>query len=418
MSESSCSGSCSSCSENCSSRQPSREELLEPANKYSKIKRVIGVVSGKGGVGKSFVTSFMSVNMQRKGYQTAILDADVTGPSIPKSFGVHTKVKGNEMGLFPETSKNGTKIMSVNLLVDDEETPVVWRGPVIAGVVKQFWGEVVWGDVDYMFVDMPPGTGDVPLTVFQSIPLDGIIIVTSPQELVSMIVKKAVNMANAMDIPILGIVENYSYVSCGSCGEKISVFGESHVEEVAKQCGLKVLAKLPLDPSIAAKVDKGEIEDLQGDWLNEAADFVEQVCPNTEVDKMAELKKIAVTTDTDHTVFQHFGKCPSFTVYNIEDGKLSSQKVLDAGETGHEALADLLAQEKVEVLICGGIGAGAMEALMQNGIMVVPGQQGDIDVVTQAFLDGTLMMSNMPNCDHHGHGEEHSCGCGCSGGCH
>lgn len=418
MSESSCSGSCSSCSENCSSRQPSREELLEPANKYSKIKRVIGVVSGKGGVGKSFVTSFMSVNMQRKGYQTAILDADVTGPSIPKSFGVHTKVKGNEMGLFPETSKNGTKIMSVNLLVDDEETPVVWRGPVIAGVVKQFWGEVVWGDVDYMFVDMPPGTGDVPLTVFQSIPLDGIIIVTSPQELVSMIVKKAVNMANAMDIPILGIVENYSYVSCGNCGEKISVFGESHVEEIAKQCGLKVLAKLPLDSSIAAKVDKGEVEELQGDWLKEAADFIEQVCPNTEVDKMAELKKIAVTTDADHTVFQHFGKCPSFTIYNIEDGKLSSQQILDSGETGHEALADLLAQEKVEVLICGGIGAGAMEALMQNGIMVVPGQQGDIDVVTQAFLDGTLMMSNVPNCDHHDHGEEHSCECGCSGGCH
>ena len=418
MSESSCSGSCSSCSEECASRQPSREELLEPANKHSKIKRVIGVVSGKGGVGKSFVTSYMTVNMQRKGYQTAILDADVTGPSIPKSFNIHAKAKGNEMGIFPEGSKNGTKIMSVNLLVDDEETPVVWRGPVISGVVKQFWSEVVWGDVDYMFVDMPPGTGDVPLTVFQSIPLDGIIIVTSPQELVSMIVKKAVNMANAMDIPILGIVENYSYVSCGSCGEKISVFGESHVDEIAKQCGLKVLAKLPLDPSIASKVDKGEVEDLQGDWLNEAADFIEQVCPNTEVDKMAELKKIAVTTDADHTVFQHFGRCPSFTIYNIEDGKLSSQQVLESGDTGHEALADLLAQEQVEVLICVGIGAGAMEALMQNGIMVVPGQQGDIDVVTQAFLDGTLMMSNIPNCDHHDHGEEHSCGCGCSGGCH
>lgn len=418
MSEGSCSGSCGSCTENCSSRQPSREELLEPANKHSRIKRVIGVVSGKGGVGKSFVTSYMAVNMQRRGYQTAILDADVTGPSIPKSFGVHTKAKGNEMGIFPESSKKGTRIMSVNLLVDDEETPVVWRGPVIAGTVKQFWTEVVWGEVDYMFVDMPPGTGDVPLTVFQSIPLDGIIIVTSPQELVSMIVKKAVNMATAMDIPILGIVENYSYVSCGNCGEKISVFGESHVDEVAEQCGLKVLAKLPLNPAIAAKVDKGEIEELEGDWLNEAADFLEQVCPNTEVDKMAELKKIAITTDEDHTVFQHFGKCPSFTIYNIEDGKLSSQQVLDAGDTGHEALAELLAKEQVEVLICGGIGAGAMNALMENQIMVVPGQQGDIDVVTQAFLDGTLMMSTTPNCDHHHEDEGHSCECGCSGGCH
>ena len=245
MSEENCSGSCSSCTADCASRQPSREELLEPVNKYSKVKRVIGVVSGKGGVGKSFVTSYLSVCMQRKGYKTAILDADITGPSIPKSFGIHGKTFSTEQGMIPTESAKGTKVMSINLLVDNEEAPVIWRGPVIAGAVKQFWTEVYWGDVDYMFVDMPPGTGDVPLTVFQSIPLDGIIIVTSPQELVSMIVKKAVNMANAMDIPILGIVENYSYVLCDCCNKKMQVFGESRVEEVAEQCGLKVLAKLP-----------------------------------------------------------------------------------------------------------------------------------------------------------------------------
>ena len=414
--EEACTGSCSSCSASCSSRKPSKEELLEPANKHSRIKRVIGVVSGKGGVGKSFVTSYLAVNMQRKGYQTAILDADVTGPSIPKSFGVHTKAKGNELGIFPEYSKNGTAMMSLNLLVDNEETPVVWRGPVIAATVKQFWTEVVWGNVDYMFVDMPPGTGDVPLTVFQSIPLDGIIIVTSPQELVSMIVKKAVNMANAMEIPILGIVENYSYVSCGNCGEKISVFGESHVEEIAKECGTKVLAKIPLDSVIASKVDQGAIEDLQGDWLAEAADFLEEVCPNEEVDKMAKLKKIAITTDENHTVFQHFGTCPTLTIYELAEGKIAGQKTISCGETGHEAMVDLLVKEQVEVLICGGIGVGAMEALMSHDIMVVPGQQGDIDEAVQAFLNGNLMDTNIPTCNHHeGDGSE-GCGCGCS--CH
>lgn len=270
-----CTSNCSSCSSNCASRKPSREELFEKANQYSNVKKVIGVVSGKGGVGKSLITSCLSVLMRRRGYDTAILDADVTGPSIPKAFGVHEKALADEHGIIPAVTDMGTKVMSVNLLLDNEEAPVVWRGPVISGTVKQFWSEVNWGDVDYMFVDMPPGTGDVPLTVFQSIPLDGIIIVTSPQELVSMIVAKAVNMAKSMGVPILGVVENYSYYECGDCGKKLSIFGESHVEEIAKKYDLDVLAKIPINPEIAKKVDMGKIEEIEADWLEDAATKLE-----------------------------------------------------------------------------------------------------------------------------------------------
>lgn len=265
-----CSSDCGSCSSDCSTRKTSKNDFLVAAHASSNIKKVIGIVSGKGGVGKSLITSYMSVLMNRKGYKTAILDADITGPSIPKMFGIHEKAMANEQGIIPAVSSKGTKIMSLNLLLDTEDTPVVWRGPVIASTVKQFWSEVLWDEVDYMFVDMPPGTGDVPLTVFQSLPLDGIIIVTSPQELVSMIVSKAVNMANAMEIPILGIVENYSYITCHNCNEKISVFGESHTEEIADKFGLKVLGKIPIDPSIANACDKEVIESLEGDWLKHA----------------------------------------------------------------------------------------------------------------------------------------------------
>ena len=273
-----CSGSCSGCGESgCEQRKPSREDFLEPMNSMSNIKKVIGVVSGKGGVGKSFVTSYLSVCMRKLGYDTAILDADITGPSIPKAFGVHGQAQGNESGIFPAESKMGTKMISINLLLDSEETPVIWRGPVIAGTVKQFWSDVIWGDVDYMFVDMPPGTGDVPLTVFQSLPLDGIVIVTSPQDLVSMVVAKAVNMAKDMDIPILGIIENYSYVECGTCGEKISVFGESHIDEVAAKHDLEVLGQIPLTPAIAKAIDSEDVESLEGDWLEKAVKKLEHL---------------------------------------------------------------------------------------------------------------------------------------------
>lgn len=274
-----CSSNCSSCSSNCASRKPSREEMFVPQNANSNIKKVIGIVSGKGGVGKSFITSYMSVLMNRKGYKTAILDADITGPSIPKAFGIHGKAQGTELGMIPAQSKNGVKVMSVNLLLETEDTPVIWRGPIVAGVVKQFWQEVVWEDVDYMFVDMPPGTGDVPLTVFQSLPLDGIIIVTSPQDLVSMIVSKAIHMAEAMEVPILGLVENYSYIECGDCGNRISVFGESHIDEIADKHALGVLAKIPINPEIAKAIDAEDVEGLQGDWLDQAATILEEVIP-------------------------------------------------------------------------------------------------------------------------------------------
>lgn len=268
-----CTHDCSTCGANCASK---KESLIEPCNSKSKIKKVIGVVSGKGGVGKSMVTAMLSVAMRRREQNVAILDADITGPSIPKMFGVKGPVNGDGECIFPAETKTGIKVMSLNLLLDDETTPVVWRGPVIAGTVKQFWTDVFWDEIDWMFVDMPPGTGDVPLTVFQSIPLDGIVIVTSPQELVSMIVSKAVRMASLMNIPVLGIVENMSYLKCPDCGKEIKVFGDSHVDEVAKEYGLDVLARVPIDPSLAGLSDKGVIELMELPCAEEAADKIEE----------------------------------------------------------------------------------------------------------------------------------------------
>ena len=261
-----CSHNCESCSENCSER--TKESLLEKPNEMSHIKKVIGVVSGKGGVGKSLVTSLLAVQAQRKGYKTAILDADITGPSIPKAFGLHGHAEASEWGLFPVKTANGIEVMSLNLLMKNETDPVVWRGPLISGAVKQFWTDVVWGDVDYMFIDMPPGTGDVALTVFQSIPVDGVVIVASPQELVGMIVEKAVNMAKLMDVPVLALVENMSYITCPDCGKEIRVFGESHIDEIAGKHGVDTVAKLPIDPALAAACDAGTIENFTGAWLD------------------------------------------------------------------------------------------------------------------------------------------------------
>ena len=267
-----CSGA-SSCSrescDGCPSKQ-NPQSMQEPMNAYSDVKHVIGVVSGKGGVGKSFVTASLAAQMAKAGYTVGILDADITGPSIPKMFGAHGQLVGDEKGMYPYETPDGIKIVSINLLMEDEEAPVVWRGPVIAGAVKQFWNETVWGDVDYLFFDMPPGTGDVPLTVFQSLPVDGIVIVTSPQELVQMIVKKAFNMANMMHIPVLGVVENFSYLKCPDCGKHISLFGESHIDEAAALLGTKVLGKLPLDPAFAQKADAGEFYQMENNYLDEA----------------------------------------------------------------------------------------------------------------------------------------------------
>ena len=257
---------CSSCA-HAGSCKSKKEDMKAPANPYSQVKKVIGVVSGKGGVGKSMVTASLARLAISQGYTVGILDADITGPSIPKMYGVHESAVGNEEGMFPCIAKDGTKIMSVNLLLERESDPVIWRGPIIAGVVTQFWTDVMWGDLEFLFVDMPPGTGDVPLTVFQSLPVDGVVIVTSPQDLVQMIVEKAYNMAKQMNIPVLGIVENYSYLECPECGKRISVFGESHIDEIAENLGTEVLGKMPIDPQLAEIVEQEKFYEAENKYL-------------------------------------------------------------------------------------------------------------------------------------------------------
>lgn len=269
MSES-CTHNCGTCGSDCPSRKPDLAEL----NADSRVRHVIGVVSGKGGVGKSLVTSLLAVAARRRGSSAAIMDADITGPSIPRMFGLHQTAVADDKGIYPAESAAGVKVMSLNLLVEDETAPVIWRGPVIGGTVRQFWTDVVWGDVDYMFIDMPPGTGDVPLTVFQSIPVDGIVVVASPQDLVGMIVEKAVNMAERMNIPIIGIIENYSYLECPDCGRRIKVFGDSGIDDIAARHGLRVLAHIPIDPKLAQLCDRGQIELFEGDFMDGAADFI------------------------------------------------------------------------------------------------------------------------------------------------
>lgn len=272
-----CNQSCSSCSEDCEDRKEEKIDFSEKLHEKSNVKKVIGIISGKGGVGKSLVTSMIAVTMNRKGFHSAILDADITGPSIPKSFGIKEKAKGNKLGFYPIKTKTGIDIMSINLLLENDTDPVVWRGPIIASAVKQFWTDVIWEDVDYMFIDMPPGTGDVPLTVFQSIAVDGIIVVTSPQELVSMIVSKAVKMAEMMNIPIIGLVENMSYFTCPDNGKNYNIFGESHIKEIADEYKLRVLGKIPIDPKISAACDNGTIEAYDGNWLDPIGKVLEKM---------------------------------------------------------------------------------------------------------------------------------------------
>ncbi len=271
-----CTHDCSTCGESCSSRTEP-QDLHESLNKLSSVKKVIGVISGKGGVGKSLVTSTLAVSMNRRGYKTAVLDADITGPSIPKAFNIHSRAMGNDEGIFPVTTETGIDLMSINLLLKNETDPVIWRGSLISGTVKQFWTDVIWENEDFMFVDMPPGTGDVALTVFQSIPIDGIVIVTSPQDLVSMIVAKAVKMAQMMNVPILGIVENMSYFMCTECGKKHYIYGESKIDEIAAEYNTKVLAKIPIDPEIASLVDQGKVEMYNADFMDVAADEIEKL---------------------------------------------------------------------------------------------------------------------------------------------
>ncbi len=272
-----CTHDCSSCGENCSSRNEIQKEKLHEG---AKVKKVIAVMSGKGGVGKSLVTSLLACEMQRRGFRTAIMDADMTGPSIPQAFGVHENATGTEEYINPSVASNGTQLMSMNILLPDETEPVVWRGPVIAGMVTQFWTDVMWNDVDYMFVDMPPGTGDVPLTVFQSLPVDAVVIVTSPQDLVSMIVEKAVKMTGMLHLPVIGLVENMSYFKCPDCGKEHAIFGQSGINQVAAKYGIELVERLPIDPSIAQAVDAGQVDTVPGKYVSQLCDFMQAAMSN------------------------------------------------------------------------------------------------------------------------------------------
>ncbi|AHF08731.1 iron-sulfur cluster carrier protein MrpORP [Dehalobacter restrictus] len=405
-----CNQNCNTCSDECADRKEQADFSAKP-HELSNIKKVIGIVSGKGGVGKSLVTSMMAVTMARRGYKAAILDADITGPSIPKAFGISQKPDASELGLFPAKSKTGIQLMSINLLLENETDPVIWRGPILSGVIKQFWSEVIWGDVDFMFIDMPPGTGDVPLTVFQSIKLDGVIIVASPQELVSMIVSKAVKMAKSMNIPILGLVENMSYFKCPDCGKEYKIFGESSIEKIAEQHQLKVLATLPIDPKIAVACDKGMIELYNGNWFDDAADILEG-----SGEKIADTKKlqnqkrrndkmkIAVASE-GKMVTEHFGHCEGFIIYEAENGQIAKSETI--ANPGHKPgfLPNFLNDRGVKVIISGGMGGGAIDIFNEKGIEVITGASGEAKTVVEQYLQGNLKSTGSV-CHEHQHHDE------------
>ncbi len=388
-----CSHNCSSCASSGSCE--SKQDLREKPNANSNIKKVIGVVSGKGGVGKSLVTSLLAVHARRRGFNVGILDADITGPSIPKAFGLTEKAMGSEEGIIPVETESGIKVMSLNLLMEDEEAPVVWRGPIIAGAVKQFWTDVIWGKVDYMFVDMPPGTGDVPLTVFQSLPLSGIVVVTSPQELVGMIVEKAVRMAGMMNIPVLGIVENMSYFHCPDCGHDHYIFGKSNIEKIASEHNIPVICRLPIDPSYAANVDAGKVEKLEVAELSDLLEYLTNpVRPNMCV----------AVPYKDGKVFGHFGHSTEFKVYTVENGKVVDSRVVGNKLTGHEAVSAFISFLGADVVIADGLGEGAFNALRVNGVTIFAGVEGDADKAVEDLLAGKLEEST--HAEGHCHDEE------------
>ncbi len=389
--EENCNQNCDSCAMDCAERKEEKPDFSVSLNEHSSVKKVIGIISGKGGVGKSLVTSMLAVTMNRMGFRSAVLDADITGPSIPKMFGIKERAKTGEIGLFPAKTKSGIEVMSINLLLEDDTDPVVWRGPIIASTVKQFWSDVVWNDVDYMFIDMPPGTGDVPLTVFQSIPVDGIVVVTSPQELVSMIVSKAVKMAKMMGIPILGIVENMSYFKCPDNGKKYNVFGESRIDEVAAEHGLKVIARLPINPKFSAACDRGAIELFEGNYFDSAAEMLGGKNGKAAI-------KIAVASEGD-IITQHFGHCKNFNIYTALDNVIVESESID--NPGHKPgfLPNFLNDLGVNVIIAGGIGAGAVEIFNEKGIEVIVGASGSARNAAESYLQGDLK-STGDICDH------------------
>lgn len=351
-------------------------KLLARPNKHSSVKKIIAVVSGKGGVGKSMVTSLLASMMNKRGYKTGILDADITGPSIPKMFGIKEKGQGTDEGLIPATSKNNVKIMSSHLLLENDNDPIVWRGTLISSLVTQFWTDVIWEDVDYLFVDMPPGTGDVPLTVFQSIGVDGIIIVTSPQELVSMIVEKAVKMANMMDIPVLGLVENMSYVMCPDCGKKIEVFGPSNVENIASKFNLDVLAKMPIDYKLALLADKGNIEDAEVDYLDKALDLFENLA--------VEVTNFALPI-LNNEIIEKAGEAKSLYIYNVvKDMVVGGHK---EEINSHDDFYNALIKNNVKYVITNQIEKSLCDKIEANNMEVFIGETGNpIDAINH-YID-------------------------------
>lgn len=399
---------------------PKHDDFSLENNPFNEIRRTIAVLSGKGGVGKSLVTSLLAVYLQRTGkYRVGILDADITGPSIPKLFGADkAKPRPSEGGLFPVRSHSDIQLMSINVLLDDPESPVVWRGPILSNTVKQFWTDVIWGDLDFMFLDMPPGTGDVPLTVFQSIPLDGIILVTSPQDLVSMIVKKAVNMARMMNIPILGIVENMSHVVCPHCGEIIKLFGESKTASIAAKWQIPYLGSLPIDPDLAALGDQGHIERVSKNYLAEAVAAMEKVParknplaeddnePDVAIGGGENMKKIAIATQGE-IVAEHFGHCDGFTIYATDNGKIIQQEFL--ANPGHKPglLPNLLNDHGISVIIAGGMGSSAIEIFNEKGIDVITGASGALDYIIGLYLENNLSSTGSV-CHEHQHAD--NCG--------
>jgi len=363
----------------------------------SKVRKVIVVVSGKGGVGKSLVTSLMAINANRLGFKSGILDADITGPSIPKLFGISEKAKIlSDDVIIPTKSKTGIDIMSINLLLENEKDPVVWRGPIIANTVKQFWSNVIWDDIDFLFVDMPPGTGDVPLTVFQSIPIDGIIVVTSPQELVSMIVSKAVKMAEMMDVKILGIVENMTYFKCPDNGKEYEIFGKSHLKEISSKYQLKILAKLPLDPKISKACDLGKIEEVEDDFFG-------NVLKEFNLEEKLKMK-IAIASEAGQ-VTEHFGHCKEFSIFEVEDGKVISSQTID--NPGHKPgfLPNYLNDLGVNVIISGGMGSGAISIFNEKNIEVIVGASGKNEDLVESYLVNELKSTGSV-CHQHLHQDE------------
>ncbi|SNS93121.1 Chromosome partitioning ATPase, Mrp family, contains Fe-S cluster [Anaerovirgula multivorans] len=396
-----CSQNCNTHSNDCAERKEQKTDFSEKPHELSNIKKVIGIVSGKGGVGKSLLTSMLAVIMNRRGYKTAILDADVTGPSIPKAFGIQGKATGTELGLFPIKSKTGIDIMSINLLLENDTDPVVWRGPIIANTVKQFWTDVIWSDVDFMFIDMPPGTGDVPLTVFQSIAVDGIVIVTSPQELVSMIVSKAVKMAEMMNIPIIGLVENMAYFKCPDCDKEYKLFGDSHIEKIAGKHNIDVLAKLPIDPQISAACDKGMIELFDGNWLDHIEEVLDKKIEGRNGGKKM---KIAVASENE-MVTEHFGHCENFNIFEVKNNQIVKSESIP--NPGHRPgfLPNFLNDRGVKVIISGGMGRGAIDIFNEKGIEVIIGATGNAKVAAGQYLQGNLKSTGSV-CHEHQHHDE------------